>query len=337
MNALTLVGETLKEHSPAILVTVGVAGMVAATIFACKATTKMDDILKESEENVDKIENFNPEDAEYTEEDRAKDLKINAMKTRLKFVKLYLPAALIGLTSIAAILVGFKILNSRYLVATAAYATLEKVYDDYRSRIRKRFGEDADFYGKTGIERNKEFIVDQITTDEKGKEKIEHITEVKDVIAENVDCPFFHLIGPGDFLYDKFGGDMEHIHAQVNVIQNNCQRLYGLGNYVNLNKEVITPIYGSKSDKLTDIGQICGWCKDDKPSEEIGDGFVDLGWGTVWAPSMDGTESIMYGYICPNASQISFANINKVRHNITGRKSDEVKVVPKKSGKYIGM
>ena len=45
----------VRKYSPEILAGVGVVGVIASTVMACKATTKLNDILAESKEQLDKI------------------------------------------------------------------------------------------------------------------------------------------------------------------------------------------------------------------------------------------------------------------------------------------
>ena len=49
------IGFELKKHSPEIFIAVGVVGTVASAVMACKATTKLNDILEESKEQIDAI------------------------------------------------------------------------------------------------------------------------------------------------------------------------------------------------------------------------------------------------------------------------------------------
>ena len=171
MNALTAIGGFANEHAPAILVGVGIVGFVATVVLACKATTKLDDILKESEEKTKAIEEFNSDDLEnsedYTEADRKKDLKTVKFQTRLKIVRNYAIPAAIGVASIASILVGFKVLNGRYLLVTSAYATLEGTFNKYRDRIREKYGDAADRYGNTGIWEDEVKLIDAETGEER--------------------------------------------------------------------------------------------------------------------------------------------------------------------------
>ena len=70
----------IKKHSPEMLVISGVIGVVTSAVMACKATTKIDDILNESKNKIDKIhdgmEKGDIKGTEYTQEDGKKDLLV---------------------------------------------------------------------------------------------------------------------------------------------------------------------------------------------------------------------------------------------------------------------
>lgn len=319
-SALVNAGGVISEHSPAILVGAGVIGFVACAVLASRATLKVNDIMEESKEQEEKIKTYEPDEEhtdEYTEEDREKDLKLNTMQTRLKIVKNYALPVGIGIASTAAILVGFKVLNGRYLTSVAAYGVLEKAYEGYRKRIIEKGGLDLDRYGRTGIwtETETRTVEKVVGQDKKGNDIIETVeeTETRDVILDQAtEMPFRRLIGPGDYLYDKMGGDMTLIAAQVQAYQNAAQQLYEAGEPVHVNDWCYKQIFGMDSEKLNDLGQLFGWCKRDKEAEAVGDHCVDFRFTTVWDDSMDGTHKMLYGCIDPNCSLISYANINRV-------------------------
>lgn len=339
MNALTAISTFAGEHSPAILVTAGLVGMGVTIYLACKATSKMPDILKEAEEEEEeirnrKVEDTDGEDTGYSEEDREKDLKDHTVKVRLRIVKNYLPAVATGVASTAAILCGFNILNGRYLLVTSAYATLENTHSKYCERIKERYGEEADRYGNTGIWEDEVNVVD-LETGEERKEKVT-TSDVEPVEKVN---GHVHLLGPGDYLYDRCGGDKKLIKSQLQVFQADADRRYQRGDYVNEN-EVLANIYTTDSCHMTDVGQISGWCNRDKESEEGRGHFVDFGcWDysrsksnpdLITAPgtTMDG-EDCEYIVLNLNARQVSFANINKIK----AAPRDKVRV--RRGGKYI--
>ena len=47
----------VKEHSPSILIGVGVVGVLVSTVLACKATTKVDGIIDECKKEVNENQN----------------------------------------------------------------------------------------------------------------------------------------------------------------------------------------------------------------------------------------------------------------------------------------
>ena len=87
-------GFQLKKHSPEILVVTGVVGTIVGAVMACKATTKVSDIVEKTKEDIDTIHECaeNPEFAEeYTPEDAKKDLTIVYAKTAVEIGKAYAP------------------------------------------------------------------------------------------------------------------------------------------------------------------------------------------------------------------------------------------------------
>ena len=84
-------GLKLKKHSPEIMVTAGVIGVVASAVMACKATTKASSIVDEMKEEMDKIHKAADmvDEEIYSEEDLKKDTSIVYIQTGVKFAKLY--------------------------------------------------------------------------------------------------------------------------------------------------------------------------------------------------------------------------------------------------------
>lgn len=162
----------LKKNSPTILVASGIVVGIAGTVTACKATTKLNDILEETKSNVDLIHKSVGNESlpqEYTEEDAKKDLVITYTQTGVKIAKLYAPAVALGAVSIGCILKSHDILNKRNVALAAAYATIDKGFKEYRSRVVDRFGERVDKELKYGIKAKK--VSETVIDEETGKEK----------------------------------------------------------------------------------------------------------------------------------------------------------------------
>lgn len=163
----------LKKHSPEILVVAGIAGTVVSAVLACKATTKVAEILDETKGTLDTIHEGMETGAingqEYTTEDGKKDTVVVYAQTGMKLAKLYAPAIILGTLSITSILVSNNILRKRNVALGAAYAAIDKSFKEYRGRVIERFGEQVDTELKYGIKAKK---FEEIEVDpENGKEK----------------------------------------------------------------------------------------------------------------------------------------------------------------------
>lgn len=163
----------LKKHSPEILVVAGIAGTVVSAVLACKATTKVAEILDETKGALDTIHEGMETGAingqEYTNEDGKKDTVVVYAQTGMKLAKLYGPAIILGTLSITSILASNNILRKRNVALGAAYAAIDKSFKEYRGRVIERFGEQVDTELKYGIKAKK---FEEIEVDpETGKEK----------------------------------------------------------------------------------------------------------------------------------------------------------------------
>lgn len=163
----------LKKHSPEILIVAGIAGTVVSAVLACKATTKVAEILDETKGTLDTIHEGMETGAingqEYTTEDGKKDTVVVYAQTGVKLAKLYGPAIILGTLSITSILASNNILRKRNVALGAAYAAIDKSFKEYRGRVIERFGEQVDTELKYGIKAKK---FEEIEVDpETGKEK----------------------------------------------------------------------------------------------------------------------------------------------------------------------
>ena len=163
----------LKKHSPEILVVAGIAGTVVSAVLACKATTKVAEILDETKGTLDTIHEGMETGAingqEYTTEDGKKDTVVVYAQTGMKLAKLYGPAIILGTLSITSILASNNILRKRNVALGAAYVAIDKSFKESRGRVIERFGDQVDTELKYGIKAKK---FEEIEVDpETGKEK----------------------------------------------------------------------------------------------------------------------------------------------------------------------
>ena len=259
-------GLKFKKHSPEILVVSGVVGVVASAVMACKATTKLDAVLSESKEQVEKIHGY-VESEEYSEkysaEDEKKDLTIVYTQSAIKIVKLYGPSVLLGALSIGAILGGHNMLRKRNLALAAAYTALDTSFKDYRGRVIERFGKELDRELRFNIQ-NKE--IESVVTNEDGTESIEK----KSVsVVGNLDgySPYAKFYDDGCIGWEK---DPELNLMFLRRQQDAANEILKRDGYLFLND-----VYEMLGIPKTTAGQLVGWIYDEK--NPVGDNYVDFG------------------------------------------------------------
>lgn len=268
-RSLHKVGFKFKKHSPEILVVTGVIGIVTSTVMACKATTKVNDIVAESKETIDKIHDCVGKDLhtsdgeEYTQEVANKDLAIVYTQTALKFVKLYGPSVLIGAASIGCMIGSNRILRKRNIALAAALTTVEKSFKDYRGRVIDRFGKDLDRELRFGIKAKE---IKEKVIDENGNETT--VTKTVEVVDPNTAHSLYSIV----FCEGNTGWTKNAELNKVFLIQqqnwaNDKLRLRG---YLTLNE-----VYEMVGAPTTAYGQIAGWVYTEDSS--VGDNFVDFG------------------------------------------------------------
>lgn len=178
-NVSAVIGRQIlqtKKHSPTILFAGGIAGVVTSTVLACRATLKVDEVLKETQDKMrsakELAESDNPN---YSEADYKKDLTYLYVRGSVRLVKLYGPAFILGVTSIAALAGSHNILSKRNAALTAAYATIESAYAEYRKRVVDELGEEKDREFRFGVEEHT--LIEETS---KGHKKVQ-VKRAKDV------------------------------------------------------------------------------------------------------------------------------------------------------------
>ena len=257
-RGLNRVAFQLKKKSPELLLIGGVACGVACVVTACKATRKVDTILEEAKDAVDKIHEVkdHPEkyDAEYSEEDAKKDLAVTYFQTGLKLAKLYAPTIALGALSVTAILGSHNIMKKRNIALAAAYATVDKSFKDYRSRVVERFGDDLD----------KE--VEETITDEDGKEQ----TVKKNInVVENASdvSEYAKFFDSASINWEK--------NPETNLMFLRAQQQYANDLLVARGHLFLNEVYDMLGIERTKAGQVVGWIYD--PKNPNGDNYVDFG------------------------------------------------------------
>lgn len=261
------VGFTLKKHSPEILVAVGVVGTVASAVLACKSTLKVNEIVSESKDSIDKIhvateKGVTEAGATYSAEDSKKDLAIVYAQTGLKFVKLYAPAALLGAASIGCILTSHNIVRKRNVALAAAYTAVDTSFKEYRGRVVERFGKDLDKELRYNIKAKE---VEEVVVNENGEEKT-----VKKTIEVGHPSEYSDYARCFDETCAGWERNAEHNLFYLRQQQNWANERLKTEGYLFLND-----VYKMLGIPVTQAGQAVGWIYDKECPN--GDNYVDFG------------------------------------------------------------
>ena len=258
-------GLKLKKHSPEIMVTAGVIGVVASAVMACKATTKASSIVDEMKEEMDEIrEAVDMVDEEtYSKEDLKRDTSIVYLQTGVKFAKLYGASIALGTLSITSILVGHNILRKRNLALAAAYTAIDTSFKAYRGRVVERFGKELDKELRYNIKAKEveETVIDKKT----GEEKV--VKKTIDVADPNEYSDYARFFDDGCNGWSK--------DPEFNLLFLKQQQSYANDLLKSRGHLFLNEVYDLLGIQRTKAGNIVGWIYDEK--NPVGDNFVDFG------------------------------------------------------------
>lgn len=248
----------LKKHSPEILVVCGVFGMAAAGVKACADThKKLGGVIEEKNNRVTQAK------------DKFKDEKVQQKaitkayaKMGVDLVKVYAPSVTICVLSAASIFGGSDILRRRNMALAAAYATIDASFQQYRGRVRDRFGEEVDEELRTGGKREQ---VELTVQDENGEEK-----KVKKemIVANGLPSDYARYFCYGEAKTAEPNNDYNKFFLEAQ--QRLANRMLRANGFLFLND-----VYDMLGIERSVAGQSVGWVYDEN-SEDHGDNHVDF-------------------------------------------------------------
>lgn len=249
---------TFKKQSPHIFFAAGIVGVVASTVLACRATLKLsetlDDIkddvrnvnnLKEIEESADRLP-LEIEGTGYTDIQYKKDLAYVYLMGGVEIVKLYGPAVIIGTISIAALTGSHVQLTRRNASLMAAYAAVQKAYEEYRSRVRQELGDEREL-------------------------EIHRAIETKEVDGEEVKVVDPNKRSPYSVFFDEYSKYWEK-DPELNKLYLQCQQNYANNLLRARGHLFLNEVYDMLGVDRSKAGAVVGWV-----IGETGDNFVDFG------------------------------------------------------------
>lgn len=277
-----------KAHSPEILIGVGIAGMVASTVLACRATLKADAILKERKEDIKKCEDLaNDENVpEYTEENLKADKRIINFKTGFKVACLFAPAVFSGVAGASLIVKSDNIHKERHASDMAAYAILGQTFKEYRERVVEKYGEEVDQKLRHGLRtekiKNEEGKLEEVKILDGDTNKFEDYSEFFDESS-----PYWEK--------NRHYNETFLVNAQARWNKTLRERaeinFHGIGfvTLIEVYRDLGISLPPTKLKRWKDIG----WCVDiNDPYYNPKDCFIDLGIGDmVLRPRRPGTTN----------------------------------------------
>lgn len=278
MNSVTRTlhkgGFWIKKHSPEILTVTGSIGVVASMVMIGMATTKINPILEETKENIERV-NAGAERGEikavvngevamvpYSEQDAKKDLKIFYIQGAFNLAKLYTPAVMVGASGLMCLWSANNLLHKRNAALTAAYAGAFQNLKDYRGRVVERFGKELDRELMYNIKAKE---VEETVVNEDGTEQV--VKKTVDVANPDWNSIYARFFDESCKGWTKSAEDNLRFLKMVQAWANKKLQADG---YLYLND-----VYEALGIPKTKAGHVVGWIFDE--AHPVGDNFVDFG------------------------------------------------------------
>lgn len=162
-----------KQHAPELLMGGGLLCFGGSIVLTAVRTPKALEVLDQAKTDLNVIESTaiitGTPGMETTEKSKEHDKRQVKAHAAMQLAKVYAPTVITATVGTFCILYAHGIMRKRYAALMAAYTTLEEAYSVYRNRIIDMYGEDVDYYARTGIKRDA--IEEQVVDPETGKVK----------------------------------------------------------------------------------------------------------------------------------------------------------------------
>ena len=273
-------GLVLSKHAPTILTAAGTVGFIGTTVLASKATLKVEETLAEETALLVKVHEAH-EDGKLTDKDATRDKVILYTRMTTKLAKLYAPALILGVASIASLITGHGIMLKRNASLAAAYAAVDQAFKTYKKKVESKFGKDAVL---DALISNTE---DELTRNEPTLEAIAAVDSVSP----------YGVIFDEDNINWSADEDLSMLHLR-------CQEQYANDILQTRGHIFLNEVYKMLGFPHTPAGAVTGWVKgngDDFVSFNIHDGIFegeDKNGRTVTKWALDfNVDGVMYDKI----------------------------------------
>lgn len=239
-------GLVLSKHAPTILTAAGTVGFIGTTVLASKATLKVEETVAEETALLVKVHEAH-EDGKLSDEDATHDKVVLYSRMTTKLAKLYAPAIILGVASIASLATGHGIMLKRNASLAAAYAAVDQAFKTYKKKVESKFGKDAVLEALSSV------AEEDLTSDEM---TVESVAAVNDVSPYGVIFDDTNVNWSAD-------EDLAMLHLK-------CQQQYA-NDILNTRGHIfLNEVYKMLGFPHTPAGAVTGWVKGN------GDDFVDF-------------------------------------------------------------
>lgn len=247
----------ISKVSPELALAGGIACGIGAIVVGCIASRKVDNVIGETQANLDDIQKLVDEDKLANPK---KEFFAEYMNAGWKLTKLYAPTIVLTSASVALLLFSHGILKKRYLGTVAAYRVLDEAFNGYRKRVADTIGEEAERVLMAGGKVEKNIKAEK----EDGSEGVIKGNNI--VIQDKKNSPY-------EFDFNRFTAPLvwdnnpDYNEMRLRNTQNYFNELLVARGHVFLNE-----ILDELGIKRTPAGAVCGWVKG------CGDDYIDFGY-----------------------------------------------------------
>jgi hypothetical protein len=259
---------TMQKYSPVLMFGAGIVGVAATVVLACRATLKLEGVLDEAQDLVDKAKTL--EHSDYSERDRERDIALVYTKMAFKIVKLYSPAVATGVLAIGSLTGAHMVLSRRNVGLAAAFAALDKGFKEYRQRV----------IGEVGEDREREIRYGAVDREIVEETKTGPVVKGVRSFDPNVYSPYARLFDEHNQNWQK---NAEYNLLFVRAQQNYANDMLGARGHVFLNE-----VYDMLGIDHSSAGAVVGWVI----SKDGGDNFIDFG---VFNPANERANDFVNG------------------------------------------
>lgn len=284
-----------EHYKPEIFMWGGIVGIVGATVLACRATRKIDDISKTHKEAMEnnrkkradfeekqKTVSVTPEDVQTMENELNKETVAIFGKTVIEVGKAYAIPVILGAASIYSIVHSHNIMRDRNTELASLAAAGTAAFNEYRAKVRNRYGKEVDQEFRHGV--SKTHIVTEETDPETGEKTVKE----KDVMVSETEEKRSHEPHDLRYVFDARSREFDQRHPKMNVRFLRLQERYandlirsraatsGNGRGFLFLAEVLRELFpGDNEIGMQPWEQTMCWVYDEK--NPVGDNYVDFG------------------------------------------------------------